>query len=137
ICTRTATSVGEAFALGGRETLDSVLQVYRFLQKLGHQIDIREIRGPITIARIAGSAASAGFVELLMFLVMLSANLAVLNFLPIPMLDGGHMLFLIIEGIRRKPVSERVFVAFLFAGILFLMSLMAFALFGDVRDLLQ
>ncbi|MGE0534687.1 MAG: site-2 protease family protein [Pirellulales bacterium] len=135
--TRTATSVGEAFALGGRETLDSVLQVYRFLQKLGHQIDIREIRGPITIARIAGSAASAGFVELLMFLVMLSANLAVLNFLPIPMLDGGHMLFLIIEGIRRKPVSERVFVAFQFAGILFLMSLMAFALFGDVRDLLQ
>jgi regulator of sigma E protease len=61
----------------------------------------------------------------------------VLNFLPIPMLDGGHMLFLIIEGIRRKPVSERVFVAFQFAGILFLMSLMAFALFGDVTDLLK
>lgn len=135
--TRQATSIGEAFSLGGRETLDSVLQVYRFLQKLGHQIDIREIRGPITIARIAGSAANAGFVELLMFLVMLSANLAVLNFLPIPMLDGGHMLFLIIEGIRRKPVSERVFVAFQFAGILFLMSLMAFALFGDVTDLLK
>jgi regulator of sigma E protease len=135
--TRQAKSIGEAFALGGRETLDSVLPVYRFLQKLGHQIDIRELRGPITIARIAGSAANAGFVELLMFLVMLSANLAVLNFLPIPMLDGGHMLFLIIEGIRRKPVSERVFVAFQFAGILFLMSLMAFALFGDVTDLLK
>ena len=134
---RQAQSVGEAFSLGWRETTDSVLMVYRFLYKLGHQVPISEVRGPITIARVAGHEASAGFARLLIFLVMLSANLAVLNFLPIPMLDGGHMLFLIIEGIRRKPVSERVFVAFQFAGILFLMSLMAFALFGDVSDLLK
>ncbi|MBX9791598.1 MAG: site-2 protease family protein [Pirellulales bacterium] len=134
---RKADSVGEAFSLGWDETVDSVLMVYRFLQKLGHQVPISQIRGPITIAMQAGYEAQAGFARLLIFLVMLSANLAVLNFLPIPMLDGGHMLFLIIEGIRRKPVSERVFVAFQFAGILFLMSLMAFALFGDVTDLLK
>jgi len=123
--------------LGGRETLDWVLQVYRFLQKIGHQISPKEMGGPIAIAQTAGAAASEGFSKLLIFLVMLSANLAVLNFLPIPMLDGGHMVFLILEGIRRKPVSEKVVVAFHYAGFLFIISLMCFVFFLDVRRLLN
>jgi regulator of sigma E protease len=63
---------------------------------------------------------------------MLSANLAVLNFLPIPLLDGGHMVFLIYEGIRRKPASERVVIAFTYAGLIFLLTLMLFVLGLDL-----
>ena len=64
--------------------------------------------GPVTIAQVAGSLAEQGFTSLLMFLTMLSANLAVVNFLPIPVLDGGHMVFLIYEGITGRPPSEVV-----------------------------
>jgi regulator of sigma E protease len=130
---RQAESLREALILGGQETLDWTLQVYRFLQKIGHQVPITEMGGPVAIAATAGSAAQAGFTHLLIFLVMLSANLAVLNFLPIPMLDGGHMVFLILEGIRRKPVSEKVVLAFHYAGFLFIVTLMCFVLFLDVR----
>lgn len=135
LATRRAENLQEAMVLGGRELLDAVLQVYRFLQKLGHQIPATEMGGPLTIFQTAGQAASVGFSQLLIFLVMLSANLAVLNFLPIPMLDGGHMVFLILEGIRRKPVSEKMVLAFHYAGFLFIVSLMCFVLFLDVRRL--
>jgi regulator of sigma E protease len=63
---------------------------------------------------------------------MLSANLAVINFLPIPLLDGGHMVFLILEGILRRPVSEKVVVAFHYLGFVFIISLMLFVLSLDV-----
>ncbi len=63
---------------------------------------------------------------------MLSANLAVINFLPIPLLDGGHMVFLIYEGIRGKPASERIVLAFHYAGFLFILSLMAFVFMLDL-----
>jgi regulator of sigma E protease len=62
---------------------------------------------------------------------MLSANLAVINFLPIPVLDGGHMVFLAYELIRGKPASERVVVAFTYAGLIFILSLMMFVLALD------
>ena len=68
---------------------------------------------------------------LLLFLTVLSANLAVINFLPIPLLDGGHMVFLALEGIFRRPVSEKVVVAFHYAGFVFIISLMLFVLSLD------
>ena len=89
--------------------------------------------GPLTIFGVAHQSASKGLSDLLIFLGMLSANLAVLNFLPIPLLDGGHMVFLILEGIRGKPVSERVVVAFHYAGFLFIIGLMAFVFLLDLN----
>jgi regulator of sigma E protease len=133
---RKADNLQQAFVLGGRETLDWTLQVYRFLQKLGRQIPLTELGGPGAIVGTASAAADAGFSQFLIFLVMLSANLAVLNFLPIPMLDGGHMVFLILEAIRRKPVSEKVVLAFHYAGFLFIVTLMCFVLFLDIRRFL-
>lgn len=128
-----AGSLGEAISLGFDKTKDNVLMVYRFLRKLKErQVPASAVGGPIGIAKMAGSSASAGFSQLLMFLVMLSANLAVINFLPIPLLDGGHMVFLILEAVRRKPVSERVVVAFHYAGFVFLISLMCFVFFLDL-----
>ena len=72
---------------------------------------------------------------MLLFLTMLSANLAVINFLPIPILDGGHMVFLLLEGILKRPVNERVVIAFHYAGFLFIISLMLFVLSLDIGRL--
>ncbi|MEX2111961.1 MAG: site-2 protease family protein [Pirellulales bacterium] len=126
--TTKARNVSEALAMGGRETVDAVLHVYLFLRKLGSQISIKVLGGPKTIAQAAGHAAYDSVSQLLIFLTLLSANLAVVNFLPIPLLDGGHMVFLILEGIMRRPVSERVQIAFHYAGFVFIISLMLFVL---------
>jgi regulator of sigma E protease len=128
-----AASLADAVRLGKQETIDSLLLVYRFLRKIGQgQVPVTGVGGPVEIARQAGQAAQHGIGDLLVFLTMLSANLAVLNFLPIPLLDGGHMVFLIYEGIRRKPASERVVIAFTYAGLIFLLTLMLFVLGLDL-----
>ena len=129
---RRASSFGEAVNLGANEAVSSVAQVYSFLRALfRRQVSPKAMGGPVEIMRAAGGSAQQGISSLLIFLCMLSTNLAVLNFLPIPLLDGGHMVFLILEGIRGKPVSERVIVAFHYAGFLFIISLMAFVFLLD------
>jgi regulator of sigma E protease len=128
ITTTQANSLGQALAMGWRETKDAVLQTYAFVRRIGSQISPFILGGPKTIAEAAGSAAYDGISELLIFLTLLSANLAVINFLPIPLLDGGHMVFLILEGTLRRPVSEKVVVAFHYLGFLFIISLMLFVL---------
>jgi regulator of sigma E protease len=126
---REVAGIGEAARLGMRKTVDSLLMVYRFLQRLSQaQISPKLLGGPVTIAKVAGQSAEEGFPALLMFLTMLSANLAVVNFLPIPVLDGGHMVFLIYEGIMGKPPSERVFVLLSYLGLAFILTLMLFVL---------
>lgn len=129
-----ANTLGEAWTLSRRQVVDSVLQVYLVIQNiLRQQISPKMLGGPVKIAAAAGYSAYKGVSELLLFLTMLSANLAVVNFLPIPMLDGGHMVFLAWEGIRGKPASERVIVAFHYAGLCLLLSLMLWVLFQDVQ----
>ena len=130
---RSATSLGEAVTLATNETVESVTQVYQFLSKIGTQISVKGMSGPLGILGVAHSSASRGLSDLLIFLGMLSVNLAVLNFLPIPLLDGGHMVFLILEGLRGKPVSERIVIAFHYAGFLFIISLMAFVFLLDLN----
>jgi regulator of sigma E protease len=93
--------------------------------------------GPITIATAAGYEASEGMAQLFIFLTLLSANLAVLNFLPIPALDGGHMVFLAAEGIRGKPVDERLQVMLTVIGVVFLLGLIVILSIKDVGSLLQ
>jgi regulator of sigma E protease len=126
---REVAGFAEAARLGLRKTGESLLMVYRFLQRLSQaQISPKLLGGPVTIAKVAGQSAEEGFPALLMFLTMLSANLAVVNFLPIPVLDGGHMVFLIYEGIMGKPPSERVFVLLSYLGLAFILTLMLFVL---------
>ena len=74
----------------------------------------------------AGKSAEEGFSHFLLFLTMLSANLAVVNFLPIPVLDGGHMVFLVYEWIRGKPPSEKVVAVLSYLGLALILSLMMF-----------
>lgn len=133
LITEKADSVGEAVRLGLRETKDSLSLVFRFLRKIfSGQVSARDMGGPLAIAQQAGASASEGAGQFLVFLAMLSANLAVLNFLPIPLLDGGHMVFLAAEGVRGKPVSENVVSFFQFAGLFLLASLMIFVFLLDV-----
>jgi regulator of sigma E protease len=129
--TRTAATWGEAWTLGSTEAIRSLGMVYRFLGKLGTQVPITGLGGPVTIARAAGGSAFEGPGKLLLFLTMLSANLAVINFLPIPLLDGGHMAFLLWEGIRGKPAGEKFVNALHTVGFVFIITLMLFVLSLD------
>jgi regulator of sigma E protease len=122
---QTAESWPEAAAWGFDETTNATLLVYRSIEKFtSRQISPRMMAGPIGIIKVAAHSASQGFTDLLIFLVVLSANLAVLNFLPIPLLDGGHIVFLAYEGIRGKPADERVQAALTYLGLFLLLTLM-------------
>ncbi len=128
-----ASSFLAAVQLGAEETWNALTFIVRTLQKLGTgQVSPRGLAGPLGIAHIAYYYASEGLATFLIFLCLVSANLAVLNFIPIPVLDGGHMLFLTYEGIRGKPPSESVVAALTFAGLVFLLALMIWATGMDV-----
>jgi len=90
------------------------------------------IGGPILIAQMAGEQASLGMMNVLLFVALLSVNLGVLNLLPIPVLDGGHLMFLAAEVVRGKPVSIRVREVAQQAGLFVLLALMAFAFYNDI-----
>jgi regulator of sigma E protease len=128
-----AADLGAAFRLGFREATERVKEVVLILHSLitGH-VSATNLSGPAGIIYAAGNFASEGFSSLLIFLTILSANLAVLNFLPIPALDGGHMLFLAAEGVRGKPVDERLQIRLTIAGVICLLSLMVFATAMDI-----
>jgi regulator of sigma E protease len=133
---RTAAGVGEALSLGVRETKEKLQEVGKTLKALlTGKVDPREAGGPIMIARVAYMEASEGWGRLLIFLTFLSANLALINFLPIPVLDGGHMVFLAAEGIRGKPVDEHVQYYALLVGAAMLLCLMVFVFSNDIWKL--
>ncbi len=97
----------------------------------------KNLSGPISIAQYAGQSAEMGLVHFLKFLALVSVSLGVLNLLPIPILDGGHLMFLAIEAIKGSPVSEKIQIVFQQLGMLMLMSLMLFAIYLDIGRLLQ
>ncbi|GBE36740.1 regulator of sigma-E protease RseP [bacterium BMS3Bbin07] len=95
------------------------------------QVSLKNISGPVTILQESGKAASAGLLTYFMFMALLSVNLGVLNLLPIPILDGGHIVMFVIEGIKGKPLSERTVAVTQKIGLALLLLLMAFALYND------
>ncbi|GAB3488594.1 RIP metalloprotease RseP [Marinomonas epiphytica] len=98
-------------------------------------ISVDNLSGPITIAKVASASAESGVQPFLKFMAYLSVSLGVLNLLPIPMLDGGHLLFFGIEAVRRKPVSEKVQGLAYRIGASLLFALMAIAIFNDIARL--
>ncbi|WP_333606536.1 sigma E protease regulator RseP [Arsukibacterium sp.] len=98
-------------------------------------VSVKHLSGPISIAQGAGATASIGLIAFLSFLALISVNLAVINLLPLPILDGGHLMYLVVELIRGKPVSERAQeIGFRF-GALVLLMLMGIALLNDISRL--
>lgn len=95
------------------------------------------LAGPLVMAKIVGQAAQRGFDVMLILTAFISLQLAILNILPIPVLDGGHLLFLLLESILRRPVSLRIRVMVQQLGMAFLLVLMVFVLFNDVQKLIM
>jgi len=129
---QTGDTWADAVRLGAKETRESLLLVLKFLRKIGTQISPKAVGGPVAIATWAGRAAQEGPSQLLIFLCIISANLAVINFLPIPVLDGGHMVFLAWEGIRGKPADERVQALLTYIGLIMILALMVWVIGLDV-----
>ncbi len=129
-------SLQAAMLLGGRETWLKASGVLSFLKLMfTGRIGLSSVGGPGMIFVAASNEASVSVTRLLLFLTLLSANLAILNFLPIPALDGGHMVFLIAEAVRGKPVDENLQIRLTMAGVLFLLAVMALVIVGDVLKL--
>lgn len=127
-----ADSIGEAIAMSLSYTRSSALNIYLTLRSLvTGRVSYKELHGPIGIANAAYQVAQEGSVPMLLFLGYLSVNLAVLNFLPIPVLDGGHMVFLIWEACARRKPNEKLFVGATYVGLAFLVCLMALVLYLD------
>lgn len=98
---------------------------------------VKNLSGPISIAEYAGRSAEMGVTAFLKFLAMVSISLGVLNLLPVPVLDGGHLLFFVIEGLKGSPVSQRAQIAFQQLGMFLLLLLMGLAMFLDLNRWLQ
>lgn len=125
--------VGQAFQWGFGETQRRLGDVFEFLTVLvSGRASPRHLAGPFGIAEVAANEASSSPSRLLLFLTLLSANLAILNFLPIPALDGGHLMFLIAEAIRGKPLNEALQIRLTMVGVMCLLGLMAFAILNDI-----
>jgi len=115
----------QAVEMGASETWTSVTLIYRILNRLTRgDVSPRALVGPIGLVQTAYRVASQGTGRFLLFLTLLSANLAVVNFLPIPVLDGGHMVFLLYEAIRGKPPSEAVYVGLSYLGLAIILGIM-------------
>jgi regulator of sigma E protease len=120
------------------KTWDMSSLTLRVLWKMvAGEANLANISGPITIATYAGVTASIGLVSFLSFLAVISVSLGVLNLLPIPMLDGGHLFYYLIEMIKGSPVSEAFEMRGQQVGIVLLALLMSLAIFNDIQRLVQ
>ncbi|HEZ2238759.1 TPA: RIP metalloprotease RseP [Neisseria meningitidis] len=130
-------SVVRAFGMGWEKTVSHSWTTLKFFGKLiSGNASVSHISGPLTIADIAGQSAELGLQSYLEFLALVSISLGVLNLLPVPVLDGGHLVFYTAEWIRGKPLSERVQNIGLRFGLALMMLMMAVAFFNDVTRLL-
>lgn len=126
-----------ACVLGARRSFQWIVRIYGNLKSLlTGDISARHLAGPIAIGYITYEAARSAFGQLLYLLGVVSVNLGVINLLPIPILDGGHLLFALIEKIRGKAVSEKVRAAASYFGLGLLLSVMVLAFWNDISNLL-
>ncbi len=131
----------EAIVNGFKEAAAMIIEVvtllFGFLYKLvTGKIALgtagKSLAGPILIAKVSGSAAETGIAQLLQFTCFISINLAVINLFPIPMLDGGHVLYLAIEAIKKKPLSQRSLEISQRIGLTLLIFIMFLAIYNDI-----
>lgn len=134
-----ADRLAEAVSLGTWRVIRFIKYVYMSLYGMispSGRISPKTMSGPLTIANISYRVAGEDFWQFLLFIGMISVNLAVVNFLPIPILDGGHMVFLILEKILGRPVPERLFHIAMYVGLAIILGLMIFVITLDIQRLL-
>ncbi len=126
-------SITAALHRGWDDTVENILGIYRTIRNLiVGRLSPKGLAGPIRIVGFAYDSARSGINYLIHFLGILSINLAVINFLPIPPLDGGQMVFLLAEKVRGRPLPERALVPLIITGVVFVVCLMIFVLYQDV-----
>lgn len=129
-------SLGGALAAGWNETVGQSTLVVRTVRGIfSGRVSSREVGGPILIGQIAGQAARLGFDQFLFFMGIISINLAVLNLLPVPVLDGGQFLFLLAEGVLRRPLSLKLRERLTAVGLVLVITLMGLAFWNDISRL--
>jgi regulator of sigma E protease len=136
--TRVSYGPGASLAKAADKTLEiSVFSLKMLAKMVVGQVSWKHISGPVTIADFAGQSAQMGFTYYLTFLALISISLGVLNLLPIPLLDGGHLMYYAIELIKGRPVSERAMELGQRVGLALLLVMMAFAFYNDFNRLLS
>jgi len=129
-------SIAGAFSQSLRQTWKTTKMVLDSIKKMiTGIISPKHLSGPITIAKVAGASAQYGFTAYLGFLALLSVSLGVLNLLPIPVLDGGHLMYYMVEAVKGSPVSEKIQMAGYRLGLFLVVGLMVIALYNDVMRL--
>ncbi|MGH9712259.1 MAG: RIP metalloprotease RseP [Candidatus Acidiferrales bacterium] len=129
--TTSAKFAGVATVSGMRQIVDVLAGLFT------GKVSIRELQGVVGIARESGRAAKGGPVRLIELMAIISLNLGLLNLLPIPILDGGHVLLLAIEGLMRRDLSIGVKERFVQVGLVFLLGIFAFVMYSDILKLIQ
>ncbi len=126
-----------AFLKGSEQTISTMRIVMRsFYQLMSGALSIKSLSGPVGIAQSAGQSAHNGMISYLYFLAFISISLGIMNLLPLPILDGGHLLFLLIEKLKGSPLTDAQQNVFYRIGFLFLIILLGIALFNDFIRLL-
>lgn len=129
--------IGESLGMAVQNT---GLIIYKMVEGLGQMVVGKaeaDLAGPLGVAQMAGDVAQIGFGPLLQFAAALSINLGIINLLPIPALDGGHFVTLVIEGVRGKPLNEKYMQYAQMVGFMLLMGLMLFATMNDFSRFMQ
>ncbi|MDI6890011.1 MAG: RIP metalloprotease RseP [Thermodesulfovibrionales bacterium] len=111
----------------------TVVAVAKLIQRV---IPMETIGGPILILQMAGEQASLGLLNFFIFMAIINVNIGILNLLPIPILDGGHILFLGIEAVRRKPLSDKLITVAQRVGLAIILFIMVFALYNDIMRII-
>ncbi|MBK8453589.1 MAG: RIP metalloprotease RseP [Thiofilum sp.] len=128
----------DALVRGIEETRQITVMSVKLMGRLvTGEVSLKNISGPVTIAQFSGEAAKSGLTYFIGFLAIISVSLGILNLLPIPMLDGGHLLFYIVEMIKGSPVSQRVEELGMRVGLTAIGSLMVLALYNDLMRLIR
>ncbi len=125
----------ESVQLSAASVYGSSWLILDFIGKIFTEDRYKELGGPIRIAKMAGDTAERGLQHFLSFLALLSVNLAILNLLPIPVLDGGHLTFLTLEALMRRPLSIRQREFMQQTGLVVLLGIMVFVTFNDLNQL--
>ncbi len=124
----------DALKKSPRECWDILVLTLQSIRIVVHEkVGIKALSGPLAIAQLTGQAASRGLYDLLGLVLLLTINIGVINLVPFPVLDGGHLMFLMIEGVRRKPLPPRFLVWLQKAGIFLLLALFVYITYNDAR----